>query len=330
MARAKGEKQYIALTKGLITEASPLAAPEGSTSDELNMDLEIKGMIRKRRKGLEKKITDVSIDGIVTGSYYWPSANLVVVSTLSDNPSKTLDTVHLYFRDASDLSVKYDYRFEVLEDTASIPSFSEIRNRMLVTFGATPFVFEYNKASTNLSAWSLQLYIRDFKVQDDGLSMSERPLSLNNAHKYNLYNSGWYRDRDVSGGAIEDPITKFFNELAVYPSNADIVYLGDFPNADGVDEFNPFKLQNADVGNSPAPRGHYVYNIRDITRSDKLISKEEDGTPPQTIDLVLDDGTNVSGLTGNILYSDAEPVGEPVDPYIPPYKPGGGPIFIKP
>lgn len=326
MSRARGQKQYIALTKGLITEASPLAAPEGSTSDELNMDLQVRGGIRKRRKGLQKLISDLSSSGAITNSFHWVTGNYIVITAISDSPDTDLDTVTLHFHNASDFSREYSYQFQVLEDTDTVPSFAEIRNRLVVSFGASPFLFRKHPDDT-LSAWRIELYVRDFKLVEDNLSIGTNPNSLSDEHEYNLINAGWWKERLIYDGSLtvpENPITNYFEEFSEYPSNADIPYLGDIPNDFGIQTFSAAAMTSIDVGNSEAPRGHYVYNIRNIDRQDKLTDRDDDGTPSTTLELLLDEGTNVSGNPGNLLFIDAEPAGgagEPSDPYIRPFPP---------
>jgi len=322
MARNRGVQKSLSFPKGLNTETSKLNPEEGTTSDEINMDLQLNQLIRVRRKGLENQGTDRSTEGVVTGGFYWSSTDLFVVSALSDNPDEELDTVTLYFYE-SDLTYKTEYTFEVLEDSASTPSFSDIRNRLVITFGTKPFIFK-QESSGNLSAFTLDLFVRDFKLADDGLSISQRPVSLAEDHKYNLYNAGWWKDMLIYDESLtdkKDPIEDFNTKIGEYPSNADILFLGNIPNNNGVPTFSASSLDGISIGNTEAPRGHYVYNIRDINRTSKTTNKEADGTPSQTTELVLDDGTNVSGLGGNLLFSDAAPAGDPVDPYVPPVRP---------
>jgi hypothetical protein len=325
MPRARGNKQYIALTQGLITEASPLAAPEGSTSDELNMDLQLNGMIRRRRLGLQKQIADLNMLGRITGSWYWPAAGYTVITTFSDTGSTGYDTVTLYFLDSSDFSIVDFYRAEILEGNGVSPDFSELRNRLIVTFGGAPMVFSKEVDGT-LSAWYVDLFIRDFKFVDDSMTVSNRPSTLTSEHQYNILNAGWYQKVILEGGAEKLAYVAFFDELSNYPSNADIVSLGIGADSSGNTIFIPVNMKTPLTGNTEAPRGHYVYNVRSINRLSKLSSPQADGTPSKTITQVLSSGTNISGLGSNLIYKESAPTGTPVDP--PPLGPGDG--FIIP
>lgn len=324
MARNRGVQKSLSFPKGLNTETSKLNPEEGTTADELNMDLKLNQLIRVRRKGLENVGTSRSTTGFITGGFYWTSADLFVVAALSDTPNTEFDTVTLYFYE-SDLVYKTEYTFEILEDTASTPSFSDIRNRLVITFGTKPFIFKQEE-SGNLSAFQLDLFIRDFKLVGDNLSIGQRPIVLGTDHRYNLYNSGWWKDMLIYDGSLtvkEDPIVDFNTKIGSYPSNSDIMYLGNIPNNNGVPTFSASALDGISVGNTEAPRGHYVYNIRNIDRTRRVTAKREDGTPSKTTTQVLDDGTNISGLSGTLLFRDTIPAGNPVDPYKPPLGPSG-------
>ena len=82
MPRASGSKDYISLAQGLITEASPLAFPENSTSDELNFVLNKDGLIRARRKGLQAVRTENNISdttSVLENVYYWRAPDVFLL-----------------------------------------------------------------------------------------------------------------------------------------------------------------------------------------------------------------------------------------------------------
>lgn len=319
MARQSGAKGYLGFPRGLNTETSRLNPAEGTTADERNMDLDLNGLIRTRRRGLKNVGTDQATDGSIIGSYYWDSADTIVIVALKGEDPETYDTITIYLYEG-DLTYIEEWTVRVVDGNAVYPSFSEIRNRLVITFGAKPFIFA--RKGDCFDAWTLDLFFRDFKLLDDGLRIGEHPTTLTDEHEYNLYNAGWWKDQEVDGGPATDPVQFYFNETGEYPSNAQIVYLGKVPDSTtGVLEFNALQLQSIDVGNTEAPRGHYVYNIREIDRDSKLTDKEDDGTPTSTITQVLDCSTNISGNSGNLLYQDGTPTGESSDPAPPS---GGG------
>ena len=310
MPVVRGEKGYLGFVNGLYTEANPLAAPEGTTADELNMELDIGSGTRVRRKGLERS-SPVQVDlpqdvfGTVTpeelGYWYWRAENKYV-------------TVYRYEKEEGVFSCiigisgsDNSFEFSTVVDTAEQiqPTVAEIRNRFVITLGTAPVVLQ--KTATSYDVYVISLFVRDFTLVNDGLSMSERPSSLGNEHKYNLYNAGWYKERKLSSGSVGDPVTDFFTDKSVYPSNSDIAALGDSVNtSSGEEEFKAETLDNIDLGSTEAPRGHYIFNIRDIERSDKLTDKDNDGSVSTSVTKVVEDGTDTGdgGGSGGSVWDD--------------------------
>ena len=162
-------------------------------------------------------------------------------------------------------------------------------------------IIEYDEDTTAFSATGIEIEIRDFEGVDDGLDMQERPLDLSNKHKYNLRNQGWpvtatvNKSRGGSDGVAQgiDPIeaTKSITQdlrigktvipgipgdttttLGVYPSNADIIYAAKAPSAktgkeEVIGSYSPFHLDDVILGNTPAPKGHFLMDAFDQDRT---------------------------------------------------------------
>ena len=313
MARQKAGAKYLGFPKGLNTETSVLNPEQGTTADELNMDLRLNNLIRVRRLGLENVGTNQGTTGDIIGGWYWESADTFVLIGLSilDSPSTTdLITVYLY---DGELDYIEEWTVKVLKGDARIPNFSDIRNRMIITFGTKPFVFA-KQSSGCFDAWYLDLFFRDFKLLDDGLRISQRPTTMDSSHTYNVYNAGWYQDVQLQGGAEKIASTALFDDIGEYPSNADVVSLGITASSSGTTIFNPQSLETSLTGNSEAPRGHYVFNTRQIDRQNKTSNRLLDGVPSKTITKVLSCSVNATMLGGNLLYVDTAPTGISSDP----------------
>lgn len=280
MPRASGSKEYISLVGGLITEASPLNFPENSTSDELNFLLDVDGGIRKRRDGFANITSDFAVSGgKVVHIAYWQKPNLVLVF-LKVGP----DTVVKIHKNDSVFTFVDDYTISTTTDTVEVAVNTELVN--IVTQGRKPLLLEYRETTTQVLVYDVDLYLRDFELVDDGLRMSERPSTLSDNHKYNLLNAGWYAQRRLeSSGADGDPIADFFSSEGVYPSNADLALLGMRVDKDGNDEFTSEELTSIAVGNTEAPRGHYIFNINDFDRNDALTTPSDDGSDNSTLTL---------------------------------------------
>lgn len=293
MPRASGQKETISLHKGLITEASQLAFPENSTSDELNFVIDKDGLIRRRRKGLEFSTptynsagSGVSLENV----HYWKAPNLVLFVVTKTAPQQT--TLRIHSND-SNLTFKGEV---VLNSDISTTSIAENTNFITVTTSKAgrPVFFEYDSNQSRILVFRVSLYIRDFELVDDSYSITERPATLTDNHEYNLYNAGWWQNRRyqyVAGQPVQDPVTSFFSDTeggtgvptSVYPSNADIVAIGMSVNENGVETFRPDEVKNANLGNSAAPRGHYVYDINDFDRDARIADKTIDGTTSTTV-----------------------------------------------
>ena len=315
MARQKAGAKYLGFPKGLNTETSVLNPEQGTTADELNMDLRLNNLIRVRRLGLENIGTDQQTAGNIIGGWYWESADTFVLIGLSilDAPSETdLITVYLY---DGDLEYIEDWTIKVIKGDATVPNFSDIRNRMIVTFGTRPFVFA-KQPSGCFDAWYVDLYFRDFKLLDDGLGISERKSTMDATHTYNVYNAGWYQDVQLQGGEEGNAAQLLANDIGEYPSNADVLSIGIGADKTGITIFKPQSLETALTGNSEAPRGHYVFNIREIDRQNKTTNRLIDGVPNKTLTKVLSCSVNATMLGGNLLYVDSVPTGVSSDPVI--------------
>lgn len=317
----KSEIGYLSFAKGLATEVNPLSIPEelkGTTSDELNMTVDTDGMVRVRRSGLSfLSVPRQNVTGKVLEVKYWRSGTCYVVLSYDDTPVVDEYVCTTTFIDTTDASKDRSYTTKVLiEDFLVNPQVVFLRTKCMVTYGGRPLVFT-REVSGEFTIQYVDLYVRDFKLLDDGVTVTNHPLSLTDEHKYNIYNAGWYQSRRLlSTSALGDPVTNYFSIKSNYPSNADIAGLGDITDSNGDLAFSPAAFDNINVGSTEAPRGHYVYNIRDIDRNSKLTTKFDDGAPSTTLTLLLDDGDDPT--TGS------PPTGGLDDGYPNPRPPTGG------
>lgn len=320
----KSEIGYLSFAKGLATELNPLSTPEelkGTTSDELNMTVDTDGMVRVRRHGLSLlSVPRQNITGQVLEVKYWSKGTCYVVCSYDPTAVSGQYTCTTTFIDTSDPAKDRAYSTKVLtDDFLTTPQVVFLRTKCMVTYGGRPLLFT-REVSGEFTIHYVDLHIRDFKLIDDTLTVTERPVTLSNEHKYNLLNAGWYQYRKLnSTGIAGDPIIDFQTIRSKYPSNADIPYLGDVSNSSGDLVFDPEEYDNVNVGSTEAPRGHYVFNIRNIDRAVKNLTHADairDGAPSTTLSLLLLDGDDPT--TGT------PPTGDIDDGYPePPVPPGG-------
>lgn len=297
MPNADGQKAYINLTKGLVTEVNPLAFPEGASVDELNMQVDHSKLSRVRRKSLTTgqesnlAISTEQTSNVQFSTFLWKNpGNKAGEAFLVVQSGRYLS----FFdgREGSDLSsTKQLFAFDLhaagtfpTEGRGNRCTFANAAGALLVTRPSIlPIVIQYT--GSTIEVYDIAPYIRDFKGVDDSLEVSERPVLLSEEHEYNLLNQGWHQARrnEASGGAYADPIARFNTVTGTHPSNADISYLGLKTDNNGDELFNPQTLRDQTFGNTLAPRGHYVFYAWGVDREAKRISPQEDGSPSTTL-----------------------------------------------
>ena len=173
---------------------------------------------------------------------------------------------------------------------------------ILTNSNMEPVTVTFDEDLDSFKVEVIVLEIRDFEGVDDGLETQERIQTLTNTHEYNLRNQGWPLDATVnrsrggsSGVQQGDPVELTFSLTAqaalfggvkgpdprklirpatpgFYPSNADIIYAAKAEaaksgNEEVVGSYSPFHLDDAIFGNTPAPKGHFIFSPFDQDRT---------------------------------------------------------------
>jgi hypothetical protein len=285
--RAAGQKEYVNLAKGLITEISPLSFPDGATSNELNFTINKDGLIRERRKGFSYIYPLNTFAGAaskIENLFYWRGSGYAIAILTNDVP-ETFLRVHAIdenFTAVADVKIA---------DAVVSTQIAELTNFLVITLSNNdkPILLEYFEATDSIVVNSVSLHVRDFELVNDNLTASETPSSLTDNHEYNLYNAGWFvskKDENQSGNPLTPTVTTYFNAFSKYPSNADSVGVGMITNSSGVLTFDPDYVRDAGLGNSLSPRGHYVFPIDTYDRTNKLTFPALDGAPSTTLSVL--------------------------------------------
>jgi hypothetical protein len=302
MPRASGQKDYMSMAKGLVTEASSLAFPEGATSNELNFTIDRNGLIRKRRLGFDKLVADFVIAGVdvkLENVFYWRGPSLVGV-IITDNTPQTI----LRFHAVDD---NFTFIAQIVIAT-SVVTTQVAQTTTLLTLttssGTNPVLCEYDSVAEEINVGTVGLHIRDFELVDDGLGVSERIATIDNNHRYNLYNSTWYQEKaDFNDASTRKNVSvAYFDTTAEYPSNADVASVGIIDDGSGNIVFDADYVKDAEFGSGLSARGHFVYNILNIDRTTRLSTPAVSGAPSTTI-------TNLGtiNLTGVPTYNPDDP-----------------------
>lgn len=302
MARQKTHVVYNNFVKGLITEVSDINFPPNASLDESNCVLFPQGN-RRRRLGVDY----ISGATLSSDTFALPSRNLTEFSYyrwLAPAGDGSLEIVvfqigaTLYFYDASDLSSigTLDLTPQAIAGATNIlddkVSMASARGKLFVVGKQLqPFYITFVPSNGSLTPTSITLQVRDLVGIDDGLELTQTPLTLANLHKYNLYNQGW---NPKANGT--DNIADYFADVAHYPSNVMIWTYGRSAsgNMDGA------AIDRTDFGNSPAPKGHFLidpFNIDRATVSGIV------GIPSSSIDARP---TCIASFAGRVFYSGVE------------------------
>ena len=255
MARAGINKEVNSFIKGLITESNVLSFAENASVVDENCILNIDGS-RQRRLGLgfeaggsgfEVPFDDTSIAQVAISVHEWLNvANDTEVGLLVVQVGQYL----LFFDAFSEITSETLKNSEnILELDDIDPSFSIETTNMdgflvVVTGSKHINILSYDADTDVVTQSARNIKIRDRFGIDDTLEVDSRPSSLSDAHKYNLLNQGWSTSK----------ITTFFSSQGVYPSNADVYFLG----KDDTNTFSPEELVKLDFQNTPASKGHFV------------------------------------------------------------------------
>lgn len=260
-------------TKGLISEATGLNFPENAVTATDNCIYDERARVT-RRLGFEFE-TNYEIEQIdrttsVIAGFTWN--NVAGDGTVSIRVQQVGDMIYFYNVVSSSSSLSRGLVGDTvdLNDFAAGLTVDPALNECQFAAGngflfvchpeCEPFYVEYDLATDTITATAITVGIRDFDGVDDGYDVDERPTAtvgtLTAAHKYNLFNQGWYFDSNAA-------LTTWDAARTDMPSNSDVWW--NFKNAD--DEFDTTTVPNVYTGGTPAPRGHYILNPFDQDRS---------------------------------------------------------------
>lgn len=274
-------------TKGLVTEFTAMNFPENAVTEGDNCVYSEFGSVTRRlgmdfENGYQRNTISFDPQNHAVVEFEWNSVGQS--GNIQFQVQQLGAMIHFFVTGSGALSANKK-SFTVNLDTYKVPPSTTLEvqtNPCQFTSGkgylfivhpyCDPLYVAYDKDTDTIDTTAITLMVRDFEGLDDGLDTDERPTTLSNAHKYNLFNQGWYFNAIVKGSsAPQNVLTAWDNERGDFPSNADIWWL--FKNSSEVASFdvnssstfvNPSQIT---MGNTPAPKGHYLYNAFNIDRS---------------------------------------------------------------
>lgn len=303
MSQAKTNKLYRTFLKGLVTEASPLTFPPDTSYDEDNCLVFIAGN-RSRRLGMDFEegwtmspyyVTNEESYQASLQEYVW--RNVQNVEGLDFLCHQVNSKIHFYDCSGTPISPAAK-SFSVDLTPYFIGGYTDPQQEpvqmisgkgflFVVSAAIDPIVIEYDLINDSITVDRIEILIRDFDGVDDNLGVDEEPAVLSAEHKYNLMNQGWASTVSTSVKVPSlfgiykylpanyittqtDVIEKYKTVIGRYPGNNKQWFLGKVEiEADGYKpgDFNPNLLNKVFVGNSRAPRGHYIFSAFNKDRS---------------------------------------------------------------
>lgn len=297
MVRAAATSVQNNFSKGFITEATAMNYPENSVLATQNCIFRKNGEVI-RRFGIDYEADFVVTDFATiapfssaptpsllynTGSlveFEWNTVNQdgnvsFVILQIGNIISffKTSDTDEISSRlksftiDLTDYQVP-TYSSDYGQYVGALPaSFASGFGYLFVAHPlCNPIYISYDSTSDTVTATAITITVRDFERLNDTLATDNRPATLSDLHKYNLWNQGWNATAKNAGGTTTNVEAYWDAQRTDIPSNADIWWL--FKNSSDVIDATLFDTQA--LGNTPAPNGHYTYSAFDTARNTAL------------------------------------------------------------
>ena len=264
MAIQNESKEYNTFAKGIITEANSLNFPEDASIDEANFVLNRDGS-RQVRFGMDFEtgytataVSSMTSSAIGVSCHEWINAGNTVANQFA--VVQVGDKLLVYNAAASTISsnliATIDASSVIVDETKEIQSACGMGFFFFTSGSGNPAVLEY--VGTTVTLRTINIKIRDFFGVYDGLRVDERPPTLSDAHKYNLFNQGW----DLTKANAVDA------NRTTFPSNAEIWFI----SKDSNDDFSAGKLSKIDFGSSAAPKGRYIIDAFDRSTSRNSLS----------------------------------------------------------
>lgn len=264
MALQSENREYNSFIRGIITEANPLTFPENASIDEANFVLNFDGS-RQRRLGidLEEGYTATAVPSMTSAAigvscHEWKNAGNTVANQFAVVQIGNKLLVYNADADAisSTLLATIDASSVIIDETKEIQAASGMGFFFFASGSGNTAALEY--VGTTVTLRQINMKIRDFFGVYDGLTVDDKPATLTNAHKYNLYNQGWDSTRNAS----------VFSNRGTYPANSEIWYVA----KNSSDDFAPAKLNKTDFGTSAAPKGRFIIDAFDRSTSRTAVS----------------------------------------------------------
>ncbi|MCA9340250.1 MAG: hypothetical protein KDA17_05030, partial [Candidatus Saccharibacteria bacterium] len=242
---------------GYITEATGLNFPPDACVEVENVVFTENGEVERRLGfGYESNYAETTLDstGVHINGYTWNNVGndgqtsfrvvqigdtlhfwaTTITPAVSQNKNSTTIDLSTYETDSANNPVENN-----------ICQFTATNKYLVVTHSyMEPIYITYNPETDAFSATQITVEIRDFMGVDDSLDIDERPTAtvgtMTTAHKYNLFNQGWYFNSNAA-------LTAWDTARTDLPSSADVWWY----YKDSSDAFDASTVADYDPGFTP-------------------------------------------------------------------------------
>lgn len=287
MARQAGTILQRKFSRGLITEASDISFPDDACSETWDCIFDPKNVVY-RRQGFDYEnnyLTSAELTTLgVKREYIWKYAGssgtalLVVIQEGEFISFYIPDTTGNISRNRKSFSINLmTYKAgnasknQIQQASAE---FASGKGRLFIAHPkCEPVYVVYDEVRDTITVSRYEILIRDTAgIIETNVETDARPVTLTNNHKYNLYNQGWYikvkcgtgnEGGNLDSEGVKNVLVFWDEKRSDFPANSDIWYL----YKDSRSQFNKDRIDSRAVGNSPAPKGHYIDNAFFFDRS---------------------------------------------------------------
>lgn len=266
--------------RGLISEATGLNFPKDACTDVLNCSFDPKGTV-SRRLGIDYEASASTANTVTRSSsaiaeYTWESVggdgNLSFVVTQVGTVLNFWAVPSSGALSANKKSFTVNlasYAVSGAPSTALLPcQFATGRGDLFVVHPyCDPFYVSYDATGNSITVNPIILFIRDLWGIEESIPFNVRPSGLTTAHKYNLWNQGWYAGMmnylpyntttEQDGVPFEIWSTlRTQKNIDGYPSNADVWW--QYKNTADQFSISTVTRYGKTPPASPAPKGHFL------------------------------------------------------------------------
>lgn len=276
MARNAGVQIENNFTKGLVTEATGLNFPENACTDTLNCIFDRTGKVTRRlgidfEFGHDSTFTLHTNENSVYVEYNWQA---VAGQGDLDFVVTQVGSMVFFYQPISNGSLSAGrkpfsidlnaYKIAGAPNSNSKPAqFASGKGYLFIVHPyCDPVYVKYNRDTNQITTTVITIRIRDFEGLQDGYGVSDRHNYITNEHRYNLYNQGWYgngnfaQDEELHNQTNGPRVDMWRSRVGWYPANSDVWWVF----IEGTSSIIVNWAHRIDLGNTPAPKGHYILN----------------------------------------------------------------------